>query len=64
MEFRGALRLLAVFYGACKGALRMEHISFTIMTRRADWRLVWLHTWDDGWDLRFLCFCLRSENNV
>jgi len=39
----------------------MNQLSVTIMTRPRDWRLIWLATWQDGWDFRILCFCWRWE---
>lgn len=39
----------------------MNQLTFTIMTHPRDWRLIWLTTWDEGWDFRVLCFCWRSE---
>lgn len=39
-----------------------KQLSFTIMTDIKDWRLIWLHTWNSGWDFRLGCFCFRSES--
>jgi len=39
----------------------MNQLAFTIMTNWRDWRIVRLDTWDEGWDLRILCFSFRSE---
>lgn len=39
----------------------MNQFVFTILTHWRDWRLVRIDTWNEGWDLRILCFSFRSE---
>lgn len=41
-----------------------RQMSVTVMSNPRDWRLVWLNTWDEGWDLRVLCFSFRCEPPV
>lgn len=38
-----------------------RELSVTVCTNLKDWRLIWLRTWDGGWDLTILFLYFRSE---
>lgn len=44
------------------GAYVNRQLAFTIMSNWRDWRIVRIDTWNEGWDIRILCFSFRSES--